>query len=220
MIPSSSNCKGEALVETTYHPNWLSFARTLANRSDSLRVLVYINIHLASLRFSLLKDIINHKDILLISFLNNHVCSYIINVYSDSSHSALKYLKNTEVNINNLLIMTGDFDISDSLWDLSFPHHSFISNNLLTIADLFNLALSIPTNLFSTRYSNTEDEANSVINLMFLHYRSNKPNNHSIHSNWCLSFDHAPLTIIIPITEKNISTSKLCYKMSVWTDLD
>ena len=38
-----------------------------------------------------------------------------MNVYSDSSHLALKYLKNTEVNINNLLIMTGDFNIRDSL---------------------------------------------------------------------------------------------------------
>ena len=38
-----------------------------------------------------------------------------MNVYSDSSHSALKYLKDTEVNINNLLIMTGDFNIRDSL---------------------------------------------------------------------------------------------------------
>ena len=38
-----------------------------------------------------------------------------MNVYSDSSHLAFKYLKNTEVNINNLLIMTGDFNIRDSL---------------------------------------------------------------------------------------------------------
>jgi len=34
-----------------------------------------------------------------------------MNVYSDASHSALKYLKNTEVNIRNLLIMVGDFNI-------------------------------------------------------------------------------------------------------------
>jgi len=28
---------------------------------------------------------------------------------------ALKYLKNTEVNIDNILVMTGDFNIRDSL---------------------------------------------------------------------------------------------------------
>ena len=68
-----------------------------------------------------------------------------MNVYSDSSYSTLKYFKDTEVNILNLLIMTGDFNIKDSIWDPSFPHHSTISDNLMIIADLFNLDLSIPT---------------------------------------------------------------------------
>ena len=106
-----------------------------------------------------------------------------MNVYSDSSYSALKYLKDTEVNINNLLIMTGDFNIRDSLWDLSFPHHSFISDDLIIIADSFNLELSLSTNSFSTRYSDTEGEANSIIDLMFLWSRSTELNNHSIHPN-------------------------------------
>jgi len=38
-----------------------------------------------------------------------------MNVYSDSSHMALKYLKDIEVNIDNMLVMTGDFNIRDSL---------------------------------------------------------------------------------------------------------
>jgi len=67
-----------------------------------------------------------------------------MNVYSDCSHSALNYLKDTEVNILNLLIITSNFNIRDSIWNPSFPHHSTISNNLMIIADLFNLDLSIP----------------------------------------------------------------------------
>ena len=112
-IPSSSSCNGEPLMRTNYHPNWISFARFPLERSDSPRVIVYINIHLSSLHFLLYKDIINYRDIILISFFNNNICYYIINVYSDSSHSTLKYLKDTEVNINNVLIMTGDFNIRD-----------------------------------------------------------------------------------------------------------
>ena len=91
-----------------------------------------------------------------------------MNVYSDSSHSTLKYLKDTEVNIPNLLIMTGDFNIRDSIWDPSFPHNSSISDNLMIIADLFNSDLLILTNQVPTRYSDMVSEANSVINLMFL----------------------------------------------------
>ena len=104
-----------------------------------------------------------------------------MNVYSDSSHSALKYLKGTKVNINNLLIMTGDFNIRDSLWDSSFPHHSSISDDLIIIADLFNLDLLILTNSIPTKYSGTQREANSVIDLIFLYSRSNKLNNYLIH---------------------------------------
>ena len=49
------------------------------------------------------------------SFTNNHVQYFIMNVYSDSFHTALKYLKDIEVNIDNVLIMTGDFNIRNSL---------------------------------------------------------------------------------------------------------
>jgi len=38
-----------------------------------------------------------------------------MNIYSDSSQSALKYLKNTEANIHNILVMTSDFNIRDNL---------------------------------------------------------------------------------------------------------
>ena len=112
-IPSSTCSEEEVLVGTLYHPNWLSFTRPPVDQLDSSRTMAYINIHLSSFQFSLRRDIINHRDILLISFFSNNICSFIMNVYSNSSHSALKYLKDTEVNINNLLIMTGDFNIRD-----------------------------------------------------------------------------------------------------------
>jgi len=140
---------------------------------------------------------------------NDHVCYYIMNIYSDSSHMALKYLKDTEVNIDNILVMTGDFNIRNSLWDTSFPHHSSISDNLIIIADSFNLALSTPTNPYSTRYSDTVGEANLVINLMFLWYGSSELNQHSIYPDSHLFPDHTPLTITIPIVDEIISTSKL-----------
>ena len=132
-----------------------------------------------------------------------------MNVYSDSSHLALKYLKDTEVNINNLLIMTGDFNIKNSLWDPSFSHHSSISDNLIIIADSFNLDLLTLTNPTPTRYSNTEREANSVIDLMFFCSGSTKLNNHSIHPNWRLLSDHTSLTVTIPISEEYITLSRL-----------
>jgi len=97
------------------------------------------------------------------------------------SHSALKYLKDTEVNINQVILMTGDFNIRDNLWDPHFPFHSSISDDLIMIADSFDLVLSSPINPGPTRFSDTVRESDSVIDLMFLRYGSSKLDRHSIH---------------------------------------
>ena len=54
---------------------------------------------------------------------------------------ALQYLKNTEVNIDNVLIMTGNFNIRDCLWDPSYLFHSSHKDTLFEIADSFHVAL-------------------------------------------------------------------------------
>ena len=208
-ISSFTSCEGKPLMDTCHHPNWIVFARTPSNSIDFPRVITYINIRLSPLRFLLCKDIFYHRDVNLISFTNNNVCHYILNIYSDLSHSALKYLKDTEVNINNVLLMTGDFNIRDSLWDPLFPFHSSISDDLIMIADSFDLTLSSLTNPSPTRFSDTARESNSVIDLMFLRYGSAELNNHSILPNSWLSSDHAPLSIDIPIFNKIIHMSKL-----------
>jgi len=105
--------------------------------------------------------------------------------------------------------MTGDFNIRDHLWDSSFLHHSSMSEDLLIITDLFDLKLSTPTNLISTKYSNTIGKSDLVIDLMFLCSRSRELNKHIIHLDWHLSSDHVPLTITIPIAEEFIHSSKL-----------
>jgi len=114
-ISSSIDHEEEPLMETNHHPNWILFARFPLERSYLPRVITYINICLSSLQFLLCNDIINHRDISLIFFFNNNICYYIMNIYSDSFHSALKYFKNTEININNILLMTGDFNIRENL---------------------------------------------------------------------------------------------------------
>ena len=40
----------------------------------------------------------------------------MINIYSNSSQLALKYLKDTESNIHNIIIITDGFNIRDSIY--------------------------------------------------------------------------------------------------------
>ena len=132
-----------------------------------------------------------------------------MNIYSDTFHSTLKYFKDTKVNIDNLIIMTGDFNIRDSLWDPSFPHHFSISDDLFILADQFNLELSIPINPISTRYLDTPGMSDLVLNLMFLHSNSSEPNHHAIYLSWRLTSNYAPLTITITIEKEHIMNTKL-----------
>ena len=128
------------------HPNWLTFSRNPSSDNNSPRVITYVNIRLLSFQFSLCKDIFNYKDISLVLFFNNNNIFFLINIYSDSSQSALKYLKDTKANICNILVMTSNFNIRDNLWDSFCPHYLSHSNYLFEIADFFNLGLFIPTN--------------------------------------------------------------------------
>jgi len=109
-IPSLRSKEEEKLVGVPNYPNWIIFSRNSSKENDFLRVITYINIRLSSFCFSLCKDIFNHRDVSLVSFFNNNLIFFLINVYSD-----LKYLKDIEVNINNILIMTGNLNTRDNL---------------------------------------------------------------------------------------------------------
>jgi len=152
-ILSLKNRDVEELVGIPNHSNWLTFVNMSLSINNYLRVITYVNIRLSSFWFSLCKDIFYHRDISLISFFNNNNILFFINIYSDSLQSALKYLKGTEVDIHNVLVMTGDFNIRNSLWDLLYPHYSTHSNFLIDIMDSFSLGLSYSTNSIPTRYS-------------------------------------------------------------------
>jgi len=98
-VSSSMNSKGESLIGVINHLNWLTFIRNPETMNDFSRVTIYINIRLSFLCFSLCRNIINFKDILLVLFFNNNNIFWLINVYSDLFYLALKNLKDTKVNI-------------------------------------------------------------------------------------------------------------------------
>jgi len=57
---------------------------------------------------------LNFISLTLISFFNYGSICFIINIYLDDQQTALEYLKNTEINLNNVLIITKNFNIRDN----------------------------------------------------------------------------------------------------------
>ena len=53
------------------------------------------------------------------------------------------------MNLNNILIITGDSNIRDNNWDLLYLYHLTYTGE---IADSFNLELSLPINQGPTQY--------------------------------------------------------------------
>ena len=101
------------MVDIPNHSSWITCSRSLTNNNDhSKSYYLYQHTTHSTLFFSL-KDILNCKDIGLISFFNNDIVFFMINIYSDDHQLALKYLKDTKVNIHNMLIMSNNFIIRD-----------------------------------------------------------------------------------------------------------
>jgi len=115
----------------------MTFSKNSMISDDSPRIITYINIRLISLYFSLWKDVFNHRNISCVFFFNCDLVYFLINTYLDSSQTALKYFKDTEVKINNVLVMIGDFNIRDCSWDYDFLYHSIDKDTLIDITDSF-----------------------------------------------------------------------------------
>ena len=201
-IFSFSNEEEDRVVGIANYSDWITFSRTSLDNND-YSIMTILGLFCIS-KFGSLICIFLYKDICCFSFFNNSDIYYMINVYSDANQSALKYLKDTEVNVHNFLVIANNFNIRDNIWDLMFLFYLIHSNLLVNVADFFDFMLSCSTNQVLTRYLDNANDANSVINLMFFKPNSLEFNNYTLYPKlWYLS-DYTLSTVNISIIEKFI----------------
>jgi len=164
--------------------------------------MVFIHTYLSRLRFALRRDVIDHQDILLLSFFNRNKCYFFINVYSNNHHSAVKFMLDKVINISNLLYMGGDFNVRNAKWDPLVTSHPAAGQALIDLADSFGLVRSLLALPVPTHYSDSEGHANSVIDLIFLGMSAAQVVHH-IEPGLRWPSDHAPLLVDLPITPEN-----------------
>jgi len=124
------------------------------------------------------RTVVEKRNKINVSVVNN----VLFNNYSYDQQFTLKYLKDTEVNLNNILTMIRDFNIRDNKWNLLYSYHSNHTNSLKEIADSFNIELSTSVNQVPMQYTNNSQDSNSVLDLMFFCFTSEELNNQMISS--------------------------------------
>ena len=159
------------------------------------------------MRFALCLDIINYQDINILAFHNNHDMNFIINVYFDSDQTALCFLSQNIINLDNIIIMTGDFNIRDSNQDPNFYYHSIHTKNLITIANSLGLGLSLPLNPGPTKFIDNSCDSNSIIDLIFLPPNNRGFGQHVLHPDIYKPSDHISLVIEVGIADTDIDHS-------------
>jgi len=117
--PSTVSLEEDKVVGASIHPDWTQVVRVPRDSEDVPRVMAFIHSRLS--RLSLRRDVVDHRDILLLSFFNRGECHFLMNVYSDDHHSAVKFMLDQIIDIPNLLYMGEDFNIRDAEWDPAAP---------------------------------------------------------------------------------------------------
>jgi hypothetical protein len=114
--PSSSSWEGEAVVGPPISPNW-GCIFCPSSVDDPPHVVMYFNVHIKPLRPSYCRDLIDHRDIVILSLGLGAGCSLFANVYSDANHTAITALHKGVWTWPNLMVMGGHFNVRHKSWD-------------------------------------------------------------------------------------------------------
>ena len=78
--PSTRSKEGEDVVGAPNHPEWLAIVRPL-EADEAPRIMAYVSKRLASYRPALRRDIVDHRDIMLLSLFTGQGPMHLLNVY-------------------------------------------------------------------------------------------------------------------------------------------
>ncbi|KDR65194.1 hypothetical protein GALMADRAFT_82154, partial [Galerina marginata CBS 339.88] len=212
--PSPTSRKGEDVIGTSNHPAWTPmFCPQPAGMAP--RCIAFVSKGLVLLRPSLRRDLIDSRDIVLISLYSGRDIFNIMGVYSDADHTAIKLLAEKAHSLPPLAYMGGDFNCHSSEWDPDCRSHGTTAISLLDTASSVGLELAILSNPGPTFISHNPDLRPSVIDLVFV------PPAQAVSLTTCLEpelkmrSDHVPISSFVPIRSSRVDASKRSIPLEV-----
>ncbi|PPQ93648.1 hypothetical protein CVT25_012611, partial [Psilocybe cyanescens] len=132
------------------------------------RVMAYVSNRLKEFCPSMRRDLIDHRDVLILSLFANGQSYNLMNVYSDKTHTAALLLAEEAASLPPFIYMGGDFNIHSQEWDGGHRGHPGVATQLLNTAAELGLQRAPFVNPGPTFYPCIQGFHSTVIDLVFV----------------------------------------------------
>ncbi|CAA7267579.1 unnamed protein product [Cyclocybe aegerita] len=157
--------EGDEVIGAPKHPDWLQMVRI--KEGEVPRVIAYVSTRLSRYRPAMRRDIVDHRDILVLSLFSGGEALNLMNVYSDDQHTAIEHLA-AHVHSLPFIYMAGDFNCVSTTWDDYEHGESSTAISLQDTASQIGLEWARPSNHGPTRISPNPNQRSNVLDLVFL----------------------------------------------------
>jgi len=150
------------------------------------------------------RDLVDHRDILILTVNTPEGPVNLMNVYSDEKHTAVSLLREGQAELPGFHLMAGDFNCHSEIWDPAVSYHRRDAETLLEVAESLGMAWMKPSNHDDTHIPHAAELSGSVIDLVFAVPDYNERNVPTlVHAHHGRS-DHVPISVEIPFREASI----------------
>jgi len=125
--PSMTDKCGNPIIGMPSHPSWRCLYPKPADQfseSDHPHVAAYVHQHLWAMKPKLRSDVIKSHDIMLLTMNGPRGQLHMLNVYSDSTGSAIRILRTLESIPSPIGYLGGDFNCLSELWDPEYSRRN------------------------------------------------------------------------------------------------
>jgi hypothetical protein len=151
------------------HPDWISlYPKGFDLAEDRQRVLAYINRAICSIKPKLCSDIVNHRNVMIVTVRGHLGPLHLMNMYSDENSSAIRYIEDNLEAFPDLGYMGGDFNCPSSHWDATVLCKHPMATRLMECATSLNMERVAPPSGRVTHLLYNVALRGSILDLMFL----------------------------------------------------